>query len=265
LAIRSIPAHAVKGHGELHRIIFDIPQPKPVVTIIGFGGVLQADVIMAKTGGFKCHLVNTGSGLDSRELNAAARDTSAEVLCFLNARTKDVSDNWLDDLVGYAIQQDIGAVGPKIVNGRNRIKHAGYILGIRDGIGRPYAGKRDGATGFFYYLVAARNVSAISLDCLIVSKKVFNEIGGFDSANFIDLYADIDLCLRLRERGYRNVWTPWARIVQEDRSYADDKVLLAQLKRRHQAAFDRDPYYNPNLSLDHEFTLAEPPRMEDIT
>jgi GT2 family glycosyltransferase len=113
-----------------------------------------------------------------------------------------------------------------------------------------------------------QNFSAVTAACLMMRRSVFGEVGGFDEAYAV-AFNDVDLCLRLRERGYRIVWTPYAELYHHEsatRGHEDtpDKrrrlaAEVERLRRRWGAALERDPYYSPHLTLDrYDFSLREP-------
>jgi hypothetical protein len=99
---------------------------------------------------------------------------------------------------------------------------------------------------------------------------VYEEVGGFDEHLGI-AYNDVDFCLRVRARGYRNLWTPHAELYHHEsasRGLENTPAKLERLardaeymRRRWGAVLDADPAYNPNLALDGDsFGLAFPPR-----
>jgi hypothetical protein len=111
----------------------------------------------------------------------------------------------------------------------------------------------------------------VTAACLAVRRCVFEEVGGFDETHLSIAYNDLDLCLRIAARGYRNLWTPYAELYhQESASRGDDDTPAKRARFRQEIEYMRkrwgtvlrhDPAYNPNLSLDGEsFTLAFPPR-----
>src|SRR5690606_4909478 len=125
-------------------------------------------------------------------------------------------------------------------------------------------GMIDGRTGL------AQEISAVTAACLFVRREVFEEVGGLDEKLSV-AFNDVDFCLRVRAAGYRNLWTPFARLYHHEsasRGYEDtpEKVLRFRseedfMKARWGDSLLNDPAYNPNLSLDTgPFELAFPPR-----
>ncbi len=266
LAAKGVTAVVTRGRGELHRLTYPPPKVAPLISVILFGGRdnEKAREIVANAGpDYPTEVIACSGEPRFAALSSAVNNAAGSMLCFLDARTLAASAEWLGCLAGHAARAGIGAVGAKVLYPNKRLKHPGYVLGIHGGVGRPYHSYRNGFPGHYSWLVTARNVSAVSADCLVIRRDVFDMVGGFDAASFPANYGDIDLCLRLIESGYRNVWTPWAEIVQPRDRVSDDTAELDRLIKRHRTLFQRDPYYNPNLSLDSDtFALAFPPRVE---
>jgi GT2 family glycosyltransferase len=189
----------------------------------------------------------------SRANNNGAAAASGELLLFLNNDTEIVSEDWLQHLVHYAEQDDVGAVGALLLYENRTVQHAGVALGMRgtaDHIMRGFPSDVDGYAGS---LACAREVSAVTAACLMMRKSLFLEIGGFNE-HFFTAYQDVDLCLRLRDRGLRIIYTPEAVVIHHEsvsrKNYYDmvDRMLLLD---RWELVIERgDPYYNPNLVLE---------------
>ena len=271
-----VAAKIIRGLGQLHRVIHDAPKPPPLVSVIVYGtgnDVELRNILRLDDSAYPTELIVVPAHTAASEpniskyqrLNAVARSSSGEVLCFIDGSTVRASKDCIDILIGHAIQTGTGAAGAKIVYPNKRIKHAGFILGVNGVIGSAYRNALSIAPGMFCRLDLARNVSAVSIDCLAVTRSGFDQRGGFDVVNFPEVYGDVDLCLRLIELGYTNVWTPWAEIVQEAGAVRESSEELERLIEKWPVYFESDPYYNPNLTLEGEdFSLAFPPRCEKI-
>lgn len=186
--------------------------------------------------------------------NDGARASDADLLLFLNDDVEVVEEDWLTELVSQAIRPDIGAVGALLLYPNGAIQHAGVFLVAHGG----------GAIHFFHGLDPtkkiyldlhrlSREVSANTGACLIVHRARFDEVGGFDE-NLAIVGNDVDLCLRLAQRGYRNIWTPYSRLIHHESVSRRD----ISIHRDEKKIWDRwenllrngDPYYNPNLAQD---------------
>lgn len=195
------------------------------------------------------------SGCEAEKLNFAAAQTEGEILCFVDANLKPLTADWLNELISFAIQKEIGAVGAKILDADETILHAGLIFGDRQKLvcaGRRGRDKNGGDDLGRAHLI--NNFSAVSISCLAVRRKVFEQTGGFDAQNFPDKFFDADFCLRLRQKNYRIVYTPYAELmkIDEKRRLNFEKNPIAGEKarfvRKWRKVVERDPFYNPNLS-----------------
>lgn len=203
-------------------------------------------------GGFNYSAVN----------NLGASQAKGEYLLFLNNDTQVITVNWLEELLMYAQREDVGAVGGKLYYGNKTIQHAGVVLGLgaHRTAGHSHYGQHRDNLGYMGRLCYAQDVSAVTGACLLVKKALFQEVGGLDESFAISLN-DVDFCLKLRQKGYLNVFTPFAELYHfESLSRGlDDQGEKAQRYERESRQFREkwkdalaagDPYYNPNFSLD---------------
>ena len=192
--------------------------------------------------------------------NWAARQAKGEVLIFLEAPAEPTGEGWLAELVGQAMRPEAGAVGGRILAPDGTVAEAGVVIGLEGAAGAAFRGWSRESIGYFGQAVLIRNPSAVSASCLATRRAVWEEIGGFDEGYRRELW-DIDYCLRLREKGYRIVFTPYAELVREAvarEAQTEDRELF---RKRWASWIDRDPAYNPNLSLESGYGLAWPPRI----
>lgn len=274
---KGIAAKVVRGVGQLHRVLYELPKPEPLVSIVTvdedaerlFDAVVSSirlpfefiAVGSLRLSNPDIKVVNAESSTLFARLNSGASAASGSVLCFLSGVT-EVSEDWLSELVGQALQGDVGAVGPMTVDRHRRILNVGFTLGLLGGVASLFHDDPVSPRGRSLRLDVTQNVSALSAGCLAIRRDVFNEVRGFDEEGFGESYGDIDLCLRLIRSGRRNVWTPWATVVREPGPDANDREELDRLQSKWAASFSSDPYYNPNLSVDSvTMSLAESPRI----
>ena len=189
----------------------------------------------------------------SRANNQGAVAATGEFLVFLNNDTEVITEDWLQHLLYYAEQPDVGAAGALLAYDDLTVQHAGVALGMRgtaDHVMRRFPVDVDGYAGS---LACAREVSAVTGACLMIRKALFEEIGGFN-AHYFTAYQDVDLCLRLRAKGLRVIFNPQARLLHHEsvsrQSYYDmiDRMLL--LDQWEDVIERGDPYYNRNLNLE---------------
>ena len=206
--------------------------------------------------------------------NFAVKHARGEFLCLLNNDIEVIRAGWLEELVSHAARPEAGAVGAMLYYPDGSIQHAGVLLK-----------GREAATHFFARMPPAlletrpraqtiQNLSAVTAACMVVEKKKFLQVGGFDE-NLTITCNDIDFCLKLTTAGYWNIWTPFAELYHHEcatRGFDDSSGKQARIGRekaymyeRWAAMLDNDPAYNPNLALDSEsYALAFPPRMEPL-
>jgi len=205
--------------------------------------------------------------------NFAANFARGEVLLFLNNDIEVISPDWLDEMIGHAISPGTGAVGAMLYYQNDTIQHAGVILGMRGIAGHIYYGSPRGTIGQRGRVRLAQNFSAVTAACMAVEKTKFNEVNGFNETHLPIAYNDIDLCIRLMEAGYRNLWTPHAELYHHEsvsREYENTPEKIARIKSEAEYLVNtwskilaNDPAYNLNLSLTiPDFSLAFPPRVK---
>lgn len=206
----------------------------------------------------------------SRINNQAAARARGSLLCFLNNDTEVISPDWLEEMVSLAVRDGVGAVGAMLYYPSNTMQHAGVVLGLGGIASHPHRGERRGMPGNYGRAALTQTMSAVTAACMVLRKDTFEAVGGFDETLAV-AYNDVDLCLRLGARGFRNVWTPYAELYHFESVSRGDDLHGANLPRflaesqamrdRWQGQLDADPYYNPNLSLTRaDLWFAYPPR-----
>jgi GT2 family glycosyltransferase len=206
----------------------------------------------------------------SRLNNRGVELSRGSFVALLNNDVEVLHADWLTEMVSRAMQPKVAMVGARLWYPNGTIQHGGVILGAGGIAGHAHAGLRRGEPGYFARAHLAQDVSAVTTACALVKREVYLQVGGFDE-NLAVTFNDVDLCLRLREAGYRILWTPYAELIHHesasrgfDNSAPKQVRFLAEvdyMKSKWGDKLQRDPFYNPNLSLDEDlFTLAFPPR-----
>lgn len=200
--------------------------------------------------------------------NLGVKAAEGEYILLLNNDTQVITVNWMEELLMYAQREDVGAAGAKLYYADKTIQHAGVVLGLgahRTAGHSHYMQHRENL-GYMGRLCYAQNVSAVTGACLMVSKELFEKAGGLDESFAISLN-DVDFCIKLREMGYLNVFTPFAELYHYESVSRglDDQGEKAARYNEESARFREkwkevlekgDPYYNPNFSLDRsDFSL----------
>jgi GT2 family glycosyltransferase len=193
----------------------------------------------------------------SRLNNWAVSRTTTDYILFLNNDIEVVNEDWLESMVEHIQRDEVGAVGAKLLYEDNSIQHAGVIVN-KIGALHVNKGLKDGENGYFERANYIQNVSACTAACLLVKKRVFLEVGGFDEENFKIAYNDVDLCLKMRQAGYLITYTPYAKLYHyesKSRGLDTEPEKLERFTREiknYQEKWgeiykDGDPYFNPNL------------------
>jgi GT2 family glycosyltransferase/glycosyltransferase involved in cell wall biosynthesis len=192
--------------------------------------------------------------------NIAAREVDAEYVLFLNNDTEVLNPRWLSHMMGYARMPGVGAVGAKLIYRDGAIQHGGIVHGYHDGLaGHAFKNMVADDWGYLYYLKVTREYSGATAACLLTPRALFREQGGFDEAMFATAYNDVDYCYRLIDREFRCLVCPDATLIHHEgksRGFVDDPDEIAAFRRRYRGR--KDPYYNPNLSLDNEHFKIRP-------
>ena len=198
----------------------------------------------------------------SKVNNFGAKEATGDYLLLLNNDTEVITLNWLEELLMYAERDDVGAVGAKLYYPDKTIQHAGIVLklGAHRTAGHSHYRVNYENLGYMGRLCYAQDVSAVTGACLMVKKSLYEEAGGLDE-DFRVALNDVDFCLKLREKGYLNIWTPFCELYHyESASRGTDlsgpgaeryESECERFRNKWKEVLDKgDPYYNVNFSLD---------------
>jgi GT2 family glycosyltransferase len=189
--------------------------------------------------------------------NLAVHLANGTFLALLNNDTEIVDGSWLEEMMRHAVRADVGAVGAKLLYPDGRIQHAGVVIGMGQAAGHAHRFQRNDEPGYFKQAHVTRRASAVTAACLVVAKDKFLAVGGLDETHFAVAYNDVDLCLKLEQRGWTNVYVPHAVLVHhESVSRGSDLAPahserylreLAELQRRWNTKTYVDPMHHPAL------------------
>ena len=265
---------------DLHRILYTLPEPTPRVTLIlsaenatsGLRGVSEflrltnysdLDIVLIERNSApngpqnipeRVKIIRNLTVAKAEALNLAAAESEGEILCFADLNLLPRSVDWLAELVSFAIQDEIGTAGGKVLSGNETVKGTGLIMGTAGTVGIAHYGFPGNSPGNMVRNRLIGNYSAVSASCMAIRRSLFDEIGGFDSGNLPNNLFDADLCLRLRKKGLRIVFTPFAEVIQnevERRPNRENDPTASEseyFKNKWREIIGRDPFYNPNLS-----------------
>ena len=201
--------------------------------------------------------------------NRAVAEATGELVCLLNNDIEITDQGWLEGLVGLLQEPGVGAVGPLLLYPDGRVQHAGVVTGMYGVAAHLHRGADPDSPEDNQRLLHPCEVSALTAACLLLPRPRYLAVGGMNARELAVAFNDVDLCLKLRQRGHRLLWTPEIRLVHhESMSRGDDSAShhrprlaaeMAYMKRIWGRALATDPYFNPNLSLD----SAQPVRLAD--
>jgi GT2 family glycosyltransferase len=205
------------------------------------------------------------------DINNHAVNTYAkgEHVLLLNNDIEVIEPTWLEAMLEHSQRDNVGCVGAKLYYPNNTVQHAGIIIGLGGYAGHSHKLSPRDNPGYFNRLNAIQNLSAVTAACLMIKKSIYQEVNGMDEIKFKVAYNDVDFCLRVREKGYLNIFTPYAEMYHHEsisRGYETTPEKIARFQTEKDALYARhkdildngDPYYNPNLTHDTEdFSLCQ--------
>ncbi|CUX33733.1 glycosyltransferase family 2 protein [Clostridium sp. C105KSO13] len=216
----------------------------------------KAKVVFWKEEGFNYPAIN----------NLGVKEAKGEYILFLNNDTEILHADCIEELLGYCMRKDVGAVGARLYYEDGTIQHAGVIVGLGGIAGHAFVGYSYDDPGYFGRIMMAQDYSAVTAACMMVKRTVFEEVGGFDEGYAV-AFNDIDLCLKIRRAGYLIVYNPYAELKHyesKSRGYEDTEEKVMRFNSEMERFSDRwssfleegDPFYSPNLTLDkNDFSL----------
>ena len=205
-----------------------------------------------------CRIIKFNEKFNYSKLNNyAAEFARGEHLLFLNNDIEVLNSDWLEAMLEQSQRDEIGCVGAKLLYPDRKIQHVGVVVGWGGRAEHIYKWLHSNDIGYMGHFVSIRNYSAVTAACMMLRKSIFNEVGGFDERFEIG-FGDVDLCLRVRELGYENLFTPYAELLHYEsatrgRSFSFDphpNDTKRFIERWQEYIKGGDPYYNPNLPLD---------------
>jgi GT2 family glycosyltransferase len=295
---RTAPGAVAEAHAQAAgrcRVRFPVPDPAPRVSIVVptrnalplLRGCLETlfertryapyDVVVVDNGSDDPEALAYLAGLAQAGRVSVVRDdgpfnfaalcnrgvaaSTGEYVLLLNNDMEVIDPGWLAEMVSVAARPGVGAVGARLWFPDRTLQHAGVVLGLGGVAGHVHVGLPAGEPGYFGRAVLLQAVSAVTAACLLVRRKLYDEVGGLDGRNLAVAYNDVDFCLRLLRAGHRNVWTPHAELVHHESASRGQDLTPANAGRLEAEArylretwgelLAHDPAFNVNLSLEH--------------
>jgi GT2 family glycosyltransferase len=194
--------------------------------------------------------------------NFGVKHAKGTIIGLINNDVEVISKGWLSEMLSHALRPEIGAVGAKLYYDNNSIQHAGVILGIGGVAGHSHKYFHKDEYGYFSRLKIVQNYSAVTGACLVVKKSLYEEVGGLDEENLTVAFNDVDFCMKLIDKGYRNLWTPYAELYHHesisrgsDESEEKKERFMKEvlfMKEKWKSRLKEDALYNRNLTNEHE-------------
>lgn len=302
---KGIDATVTEAANSFHRVIYPVPEPAPLVSLIvatrNRFDLLSQTVrgLLHETDYARVEIIIVDNQSNDPETlkylreiqadervrviaydapfnysamnNLAVRQARGEIIGLVNNDIKVISPGWLKEMVSHACRPGIGAVGAKLLYPDDTVQHAGVIVGIYGVAAHAHRFIHRDSPGYTSRAMMIQNLTAVTAACMVLRREVFEEVGGLDEVNLAVAFNDVDFCIRIREKGYRIVWTPYAELYHlESASRGRDDTVenaprfvkeVAYMMNVWKDALAHDPYYNKNLTfVKEDFSLAVPPR-----
>jgi len=199
------------------------------------------------------------------DINNYAVNTYAkgEQILLLNNDIEIITFDWIESMLEHSQRENIGVVGSKLYYPNDTIQHAGVVIGIGGIAGHSHKYLPKETPGYFSRLNLIQNLSAVTAACFMIKKTIFQEINGLNKKELKIAFNDVDFCLRVLEKGYINLFTPYCEAYHHESISRGHEDTAEKQKRfsgevefmqnRHSKILkDGDSYYNKNLTLDRE-------------
>lgn len=195
-------------------------------------------------------------------------------VCLMNNDIEMITPDWLEEMLSFAQQPDVGCVGVRLWYPNDTLQHAGVLIGFFDVAGHMHKHIKRGETGYANRAAVHQSLSAVTAAVLLVRKSVYNKVGGLDEGLAV-AFNDVDFCLKVRDAGYRNVYTPHAEMYHHESASrgaedspekrAREQREIDTIKSRYGLSMRQCPAFSPNLSLTSEdMSFAFPPRVPTV-
>lgn len=233
------------------------------IIIINNGNKIEASI------GANCKIIDYNDTFNFSKINNfALRNVKGDYILFLNDDTEVINPDWLEYMMFHATQKEVGVVGSLLLFPKSRsypdvIQHGGVTLGTAGPAIHSFSYSHYDKHNYQELDKISRNVSAVTAACMMIRKDVFEEIAGFDE-RFVVVFGDIDLCLRIKDRGYQIVYCPHAKLYHAESSTRGarhpQKDEIEFLNRWEEDIIDGDKFYNPNLThINRNFRISPHP------
>lgn len=252
---------AATAYPDLQIIIVDNGSDETVAVELLAACEAEGKLVLRRPGPFNFSALN----------NAAVAASTGDLVCLLNNDVEMLEPTWLETMAVQAMRDDVGAVGARLLYPDRTVQHAGVVIGVCSAAGHAHRFLPSDAVGYFNRARLPQYVSAVTAACLVVSRAKFLSVGGLDEQAFPVAFNDVDLCLRLNQRGWQSLYEPRATLIHHEsksrgKDISPEKKArfageLAALQQRWATDRMRDPFHHPHLSPESEqfvIDLARP-------
>jgi GT2 family glycosyltransferase len=182
--------------------------------------------------------------------NYAATKAKGEILGLINNDTEVITPNWLTEMVSHAIRPEIGCVGAMLYYPDGTIQHAGVVIGMHGLADHAFkALENSNKNDYFNFLQAQRNPMAITAAVMILITNLFRNVNGFDEKNLKVAFNDVDICLKIRQKGYLNCFLPQVALYHHE-SKTRGKELHNNIKSFKEHVYIKNKWLSKNQKLD---------------
>ncbi|NNE38419.1 MAG: glycosyltransferase family 2 protein, partial [Gammaproteobacteria bacterium] len=207
----------------------------------------------------------------SRLNNIAIKHAKGDYIGLINNDISIIEPYWLHEMMGHILREDVGIVGPKLLYANNTIQHAGVIVGLGGVAGHAFRHQPHHSRGYDDRLMLTQQLSCVTAACLLTKKSIYNKVEGLNETSLKVAFNDVDYCLKVRELGYKVIWTPFATLYHLESASRSSDLSKENIGRwnsefsymtgKWSQVLEKDPFYNPNLTIaDEDFSYSIPPR-----
>jgi O-antigen biosynthesis protein len=193
--------------------------------------------------------------------NWAVGQIDSEYILMLNNDIEVISEGWLTSMLELAQLPEVALVGARLYYPNGQIQHAGVVFGLGNSAGHAYRTLPGHVHGFDSSVVNVKNYLAVTCACAMVKVEKFKKVGGFDES-LEPVLQDVDLGIKLYDKGFYNVYTPYAELIHYESMSRVKKGKVSDIEGDERCSkvirdkwpnyFKKDPFYNVNLSREHE-------------
>lgn len=187
----------------------------------------------------------------AHKINFMAKHAKGEHLVIFNDDLEVIAGEWLSSLLEFSQQEEVGVVGSKLLFPDGKLQHVGMVIGINGYPAHIYHSATKDFPGYRGDANLIRNYSAVTGAAMMVKKNLFDELKGLDENFRID-YNDTDFCLRILEKGCRNVYTPYSLFYHHESAALSSGRLSKKetelFQKKWKKYLNNDPFYNQNLT-----------------